>query len=45
MVEKWVHEQWAVVEPARLLSMAELMQRVGAYYQCEPTDPIAQRDC
>jgi hypothetical protein len=42
---KWVHGKRAVVEPARVLSMAELMQRVCAYYQCELTDPIAQRDC
>jgi DDE superfamily endonuclease len=42
---KWVHGKRAVVEPARVLSMAELMQRVCAYYQCELTDPIAQPDC
>jgi hypothetical protein len=42
---KWVHGKWAVVEPARVLSITALMQRVCAYYQCEPTDPIAQPDC
>jgi transposase len=42
---KWVHGKRAVVEPARVLSMAELMQRVCAYYQCELTDPSAQPDC
>ena len=42
---KWVHGKRAVVEPARVLSMTELMQRVCAYYQCELTDPIAQPDC
>jgi hypothetical protein len=42
---QWVHGKRAVVAPARVLSMAELMQRVGAYYQCELTDPIAQPDC
>ena len=42
---KWVHGKRAVVEPARLLSLAELIQRVCAYYQCALTDPIAQPDC
>jgi len=30
----------AVVEPARVLSMTDLMQRVCAYYECELTDPL-----
>jgi hypothetical protein len=42
---KWGHAKRAVVEPTRVLPMAELMPRVGAYYQCELTDPIAQPDC
>jgi hypothetical protein len=42
---KWVHGKRAVVEPARVLSMTELIQRVCAYYQCELTDTIAQPDC
>jgi hypothetical protein len=42
---KWVHGKRAVVEPARVLSMTALMPRVCAYYQCEPTDPMAQPDC
>jgi len=41
----WVHGKRAVVEPARVLSTAELIPRVCAYYQCEPTDPMAQPDC
>ena len=41
----WGHGKRAVVEPARVLSTAELIQRVCAYYQGEPTDPIAQPDC
>jgi hypothetical protein len=41
---KWGHGKRAVVEPARVLSMPELMQRVCTYYQCELTDPIAQPD-
>ena len=42
---KWVHGKRAVVEPARVLSTAELIQRGCAYYQCELIDPIAQPDC
>jgi DDE superfamily endonuclease len=42
---KWVHGKRAVVEPARVLSMPDLMQRVCTYDQCELTDPIAQPDC
>jgi DDE superfamily endonuclease len=42
---KWVHGKRAVVEPARLLPMSELMQRICAYYQCELIDPITQPDC
>jgi len=42
---KWVHGKRAVAEPARLLPLSELMQRVCTYYQCELFDPIAQLDC
>lgn len=42
---KWMHGKRAVAEPARLLPMPELMQRVCAYYKCELTDPITQPDC
>jgi hypothetical protein len=45
MQPQWGHGKRAVVEPAPVLSTAELLQRVCAYYQCEPTDPIAQPDC
>ena len=38
---KWVHGKRAVAEPARLLSLAEIMQRVCDYYNCQFTDPIA----
>ena len=41
----WVHGKRAIVEPARVLSMAELIRRVCAYYECALTDPIAQPDC
>jgi transposase len=33
---KWVHGKRAVVEPARLLSAAELEERVCAYFDCQP---------
>ena len=42
---QWVHRKRAVVEPARVLAMTDLMQRGCAYYACELTDPIAQPDC
>jgi hypothetical protein len=42
---KWVHGKRTVVEPARVLSMTDLMQRVCAYYEGELTDPLAQPDC
>lgn len=42
---KWMHGKRAVAEPARLLPMPELMQRVCAYYGCKLTDPITQPDC
>jgi hypothetical protein len=42
---KWVQGTRAIVEPTRVLPMAELMPRVCASYQCELTDPSAQPDC
>jgi DDE superfamily endonuclease len=33
---KWVHGKRAVVEPARLLSAAELEERICAYFDCHP---------
>ena len=35
---KWVHGKRAVSEPDRLLSAAELEERVYAYYSCEWTE-------
>jgi hypothetical protein len=35
---KWVHGKRAVVEPDRLLSAAELIERICAYYDC-PREP------
>jgi hypothetical protein len=41
---KWVHGKRAVVEPARLLSAAELEERVCAYFDSHPQDRlIAQK--
>jgi hypothetical protein len=42
---KWVHGKRAIAEPQRLLSAAEVMQRVCTYYQCEQLEPLAQSDC
>jgi DDE superfamily endonuclease len=44
MEPKWVHGKRAIVEPTRVLPMADLIQRVCASYQCELTDLIAQPD-
>lgn len=38
---KWVHGKRKVVEPARLLTAAELEQRVCAYYDCAQLDHLA----
>ena len=37
----WVHGQRAVVEPARLLTAAELMERVDAYFGCPCEEPLS----
>jgi transposase len=42
---KWVHGKRAVVEPTRLLSLTELMQRICTYYHCELLEPLAKPDC
>jgi hypothetical protein len=42
---KWVHGKRAVAEPVRLLSTAELMQRVCAYYHCDLLEPLTKPDC
>jgi transposase len=38
---KWVHGKRKVVEPARLLTAAELEERVCAYYDCAQFDHLA----
>ena len=42
---KWVHGKRAVAEPARLLSIADLMQRACAYYHCDLLEPLAKQAC
>jgi DDE superfamily endonuclease len=37
---KWVHGKRAVVEPARLLSAAQLEERICAYFHCHPQDHL-----
>jgi transposase len=39
---KWVHGKRALAEPDRKLNVAELKQRICAYYDCELLEPIAQ---
>jgi DDE superfamily endonuclease len=36
----WVHGKRAVVEPARLLTGRELMERVNAHFGCAPHKPL-----
>jgi hypothetical protein len=42
---KWVHGKRAVVEPDRVLSVAELMQRICEYYTCENHELLAKQVC
>jgi hypothetical protein len=37
---KWVHGKRAVAEPARLLSAAEVEERICAYFGCHPQDHL-----
>ena len=39
---QWVHGKRAVVEPDRLLTPAELMARLYAYYGCSPTEHLSK---
>jgi hypothetical protein len=36
----WVHGKRAVVEPSRLLTARELMERVKAHFGCPPQEPL-----
>jgi hypothetical protein len=38
----WVHGKRAIVEPARLLTVEELITRVCDYFGCEPAAPLSQ---
>lgn len=38
----WVHAKRAVVEPDRSLTKAELIERIGAYFNCEYIEPLHQ---
>src|SRR5262244_2552075 len=40
-VPKWVHGKRAIVEPDRLLSAQEVMERVYAYYGCVAESHLA----
>lgn len=40
IASKWVHGKRAVVEPARLLTAAQLEERVCAYFGCDPQDHL-----
>ena len=40
---KWAHGKKAVVEPDRLLSAAEVRERVQIYYDCHPEAPLVQQ--
>jgi DDE superfamily endonuclease len=37
----WVHGKRAVVEPTRLLTAAELMERVNTHFGCPPEEPLS----
>jgi hypothetical protein len=45
MDPKWVHGKRAVSDPVRTLAVAELMQRMCAYYNCAMEDIIVQAGC
>jgi hypothetical protein len=38
----WVHGKRAIVEPARLLTAAEIITRVCEYFDCAPTEHLKQ---
>ena len=40
---KWAHGKKAIVEPDRLLSAEEVRERVLAYYDCNPEEPLVQQ--
>ena len=40
---RWVHSKRAIVEPARLLTAAELIIRVCDYFEAEHLEPLTQK--
>ena len=42
---RWVHGKRAIMEPTRLLTAQELIERVCTYYGCENLAPITQQVC
>jgi len=40
---RWVHSKRAIVEPARLLTAAELISRVCDYFEVEHLRPLTQK--
>jgi hypothetical protein len=42
---RWVHGKRAILEPTRLLTAQELIERVCTYYGCENLEPITQQVC
>ena len=39
---QWVHAKRAVVEPDRILTKAELIERICAYFNCQYIEPLHQ---
>jgi transposase len=42
---RWVHGKRAIMEPTRLLTAQELIERICTYYGCENLEPITQQVC
>ena len=40
---RWLHGKRAIVEPSRKLTGEEVVERVHAYYGCEPLESLAQK--
>jgi hypothetical protein len=40
---RWVHSKRAIVEPARLLTAAEVISRVCDYFEAEHLEPLTQK--
>jgi hypothetical protein len=43
MEPHWMHGKRAIVEPARLLTAAEVISRVYAYFELEHVEPLTQK--